>query len=328
MKILTIHEVQSFLKSMEATYDVRVPIRLLDGTRTLGKVDEGTLAIGGGCVPRKITSVFFPQMETVLDMKPGKSEQVKSQGKPLFVVGFTAQDADCLKFIDRFYSENYRDDIYFGKRDEAVIVCVSGRCGADGEFLKIAGGNCDLELISDGQNYLLNAYTEKGQALARKAAGTEADENLYQQAMNESDAIVSDELELVQKASTLLREEKVPDEFWVSVSDRCIACTSCNMVCPTCTCFDVFDRKSDDTIKRWRVWDSCQLDGFMREASGHNPLGTENLRTRRRIHHKLAADPKRWGQITCMLCGRCDAACPTGLGIKSVCMEMVQKYGS
>ncbi len=324
MKTLTIQQVESFLRSMESDYEVRVPIRLYDGTRSLGRLDEGSLAIAGGRIPKKITNVFYPQMETVLAADSGNTEL----SRPLFVVGFTAQDADCLKFIDRFYRENYRDDIYFNKRDGAVVVCVSGKCGVNGEFLKIAGGNCDIELICDGQNYLLAAYTEAGKAVARKAKGTETNNDLMQKLQKESDALPNDDLELIQKASKLLLEEKVPDEFWVGISQRCIACTSCNLACPTCTCFDVFDRESDGRVNRWRLWDSCQLDGFMREASGHNPMGTENLRTRRRIHHKLAADPTRWGQITCMLCGRCDDVCPTGIGIKSVCREMVDKYGS
>ncbi len=65
----------------------------------------------------------------------------------------------------------------------------------------------------------------------------------------------------------------------------------------------------------------------MREASGHNPMGEEHIRTRRRIHHKLAADPTRWGRISCFLCGRCDEVCPTGIGIKAVAREMVRRYG-
>jgi formate hydrogenlyase subunit 6/NADH:ubiquinone oxidoreductase subunit I len=267
-------------------------------------------------------------METVLTISSDGIETPEPVTKPLLVVGFTAQDADCLEYIDRFYSENYRDDIYFNKRDNAVIVCLSGRCGADGEFLKIAGGKCDLELICDGQNYLLAAYTDVGIAIAQNAQGADADDNVMQQLQKESDSLPGDDLELIQTASRLLLDEKVPEEFWQGISDRCIACTSCNLVCPTCTCFDVFDRKADGKVNRWRMWDSCQLDGFMREASGHNPMGTENLRTRRRIHHKLAADPTRWDQITCMLCGRCDDVCPTGIGIKAVCKEMVDKYGS
>jgi sulfhydrogenase subunit beta (sulfur reductase) len=328
MKILTIQQIESFLRSMEPDYDVRVPIKLHDNSRTLGKLDKGSLAITGGRIPQKITNVFFPQAETVLTASSENIELSMPLDKPLFVVGFTAQDADCLKFIDRFYSENYHDDIYFNKRNGAIIVCLSGRCGKDGEFLKIAGGNCDIELISDGQKYLLAAYTDTGKTLAEKAEGSEADKHLIKQLRKESDDLSTDDFELIQKASKLLLDEKVPDEFWVSISNRCIACTSCNLSCPTCTCFDVFDRESENKVNRWRMWDSCQLDGFMREASGHNPMGSESLRTRRRIHHKLAADPIRWGQITCLLCGRCDEVCPTGIGIKAVCKEMVEQYGS
>ncbi|MHC4194412.1 MAG: 4Fe-4S dicluster domain-containing protein [Planctomycetota bacterium] len=331
MKILTEQKIEAFLKSIESDYDVRAPIKLQDGTRTLGKIGQGDLALAGGVIPQKITNVFFPQMETVLSITSDGSDGIETPSpvsKPLLVVGFTAQDADCLEFIDRFYNENYRDDIYFNKRDNAVIVCVSGRCGADGEFLKIAGSKCDLEFICDGQSYLLAAYTDAGIAIAENVQGADADDNLIQQLQKESDTLPTDDLELIQKASKLLLDEKVPEEFWQGISDRCIACTSCNLACPTCTCFDIFDRKVDDKVQRWRMWDSCQLDGFMREASGHNPMGTENLRTRRRIHHKLAADVTRWSQITCMLCGRCDDVCPTGIGIKAVCKEMVDKYGS
>ena len=119
----------------------------------------------------------------------------------------------------------------------------------------------------------------------------------------------------------------VPDSFWAEIGDRCIACTGCNLACPTCTCFGMQDWRSSREVERSRMWDSCQLDGFMREASGHNPLGTEALRTRRRIHHKLAADPVRWGEISCFVCGRCDDVCPTGIGIVAVARELVARFG-
>jgi sulfhydrogenase subunit beta (sulfur reductase) len=307
---------------------VQVPIRLTDGTRSLSKPHQGPLALAGGAIPQKITNVFFPQIETVLTIGPDGVKPQEALSKPLLVVGFTAQDADCLEFIDRFYSENYRDDVYFNKRDGAVIVCVSGRCGADGEFLKIAGEKCDMELICNGQNYLAVGYSEVGKKLLEKApAGGKATGKMLEELKKESDALPTDELELIQTASKLLLEDKVPEEFWHTISDRCIACTSCNLACPTCTCFDVFDREFEGVIHRRRVWDSCQLDGFMREASGHNPMGEERIRTRRRIHHKLAADVTRWGHVTCFLCGRCDRVCPTGIGIKAVCREMLNQYG-
>jgi sulfhydrogenase subunit beta (sulfur reductase) len=328
MKILTEQQLEAFFKSAESDYDVQVPIRLHDGTRSLGKPVEGPLALAGGAIPQKITNVFFPQIETVLTIGPDGVKPQEAPSKPLLVVGFTAQDADCLEFIDRFYSENYRDDVYFNKRDSAVIVCVSGQCGADGEFLKIAGEKCDMELIYDGQNYLAVGYTKTGKKLLEKTpAGKKATGKMLEELKKESDALPTDEIELIQAASKLLLEDKVPEEFWHTISDRCIACTSCNLACPTCTCFDVFDREFEGVIHRRRVWDSCQLDGFMREASGHNPMGEERIRTRRRIHHKLAADVTRWGHVTCFLCGRCDRVCPTGIGIKAVCREMLDQYG-
>lgn len=68
---------------------------------------------------------------------------------------------------------------------------------------------------------------------------------------------------ILEKASKLLLEDKVPEAFWEQLANRCIACTNCNLVCPTCTCFDMFDRKGEDRDERWHMWDSCQLLGSL-----------------------------------------------------------------
>ena len=326
MKSMTLEALERFFREMDADYDVRVPVSLHDGTRTLGKSDEGPLALSGGFIPLKTTSVFFPQTERVFKTDAdGKIRMAGPLEKPVLVVGMTAQDAECLEFIDKFFSENFRDDIYFNKREGSVVVVVSGRCGKNGEFLEISGGNCDLELVCDGEKFIVVPYSEKGRELESKMEGGDEVETL-EDLKKESDALPENDEWTIQKASKLILEEKVPDKFWEEIAERCIACTSCNYACPTCTCFDVFDRTEDGKVERLRIWDSCQLDGFMREASGHNPLGTEMSRTRRRIHHRLAADVTRWGHITCYLCGRCDEVCPTNIGIKSVSREIVERY--
>jgi sulfhydrogenase subunit beta (sulfur reductase) len=326
MKVLTVEEIAGFLKLMEAEFEVFAPIRLHDGTRSLGSLKEGSLALDGGRIPLKPTSVFFPQMERVFTREAGAEIQMASPGKkPILVVGFTAQDAECLEFIDRFFSENFRDDLYFQKRDGSVVIVLSGKCGENGEFLKIAGGNCDIELVCDGERYIALSYSEKGKELVKRMTASSEVDNV-ESLKKMSDALPTEDRDTLLKASELILAEKVPDSFWAEVGDRCIACTSCNYACPTCTCFEVYDRVYKDTTVRERMWDSCQLDGFMREASGHNPMGTEGARTRRRIHHKLAADVTRWGHITCFLCGRCGDVCPTGIGIKSVCQMIVERY--
>ena len=234
---------------------------------------------------------------------------------------------ECLRFIDRFFGEVWRDDIYFRKRMGAAIAGVSGYCGPGGAFQPLVGGGCDLEFVWNGRYWLVETYSEPGREIASGSGDSVADQEL-EPFRKASLAHVDEGDILIRRASELLRADRVPDSFWEEIGDRCIACTGCNLACPTCTCFGIQDWRFGKDVERSRMWDSCQLDGFMREASGHNPLGTEALRTRRRIHHKLAADPERWGEISCFLCGRCDAVCPTGIGILAVAREMVNRFSA
>ena len=325
MKAVTQAQFESLLQSLSAEFDVHVPIALEDGTRALGMLGEGPLALAGGALPGKPISAFFPQVDREFEYCEAQIEMAGRPAKPLLVVGLTAQDADCLEFVDRFFDTGFRDDLYFNRRHGAVIVVVSGRCGPSGSFMTIAGGKCDLELLGDGSRFLVVPYSETGKRLC-DGVGDEAEAD-WAAPQKESDCLDSDFAGAVRRASQLLVEGKVPEAFWQEIGDRCIGCTACNLVCPTCTCFDVYDWKCGRCVQRQRIWDSCQLSGFMREGSGHNPLATEASRVRRRIHHKLVADLQRWGSITCFLCGRCDKVCPTGIGMEAVARQIVERFG-
>jgi len=260
--------------------------------------------------------------------------------RQLFIVGFTPRDLLCLGFIDRFFADGLRDDIYFRKREGAVIAAVSGYTGLDGGFVPLSGYTglppfqgegrsevaCDLEFVFDGAGWIVIPYSQAGRSITELIT-SEAAANALTAVIEKSVSFANADTDLIQSASELLLAEKVPDSFWEEVAAACILCTGCNLVCPTCTCFGVQDWRYPGRVERSRMWDSCQLDGFMREAGGHNPLGTDALRTRRRIHHKLAADKTRWGEISCFLCGRCDAVCPTGIGMMAVAKRIVDRFG-
>ena len=140
MRYLTTAEIERLLQLMAKDYRVLVPVVLPDGTRSLGELGTYPLALGGGALPMKPSEVFSPYLETLLSFADdGKPRVAESPSKPLFVVGFTAEDMACLEFVDRFFSANYYDEQYFARRKSAVIVCVSGKCGKNGEMLKIAG---------------------------------------------------------------------------------------------------------------------------------------------------------------------------------------------
>ncbi len=328
MKRLSEKGLKVFLASIEKDFDLRVPVRLHDGTRGLGRLDEGPLALEGGRLPRKPTELFFPQFQPVFTASSGEAPKVSvAPERPLCAVGFTAQDLACLRFIDRFFARDFCDDLYFSRRDGALIVGVSGYCGEGETLLPVAGADCDLELIRDGEGWILTAYSEAGRRAEGRIEGKSVDAACLEDLRRRSEDILREERTLLLQATELLRQDRVPDVFWEEIGELCIACTGCNLACPTCTCFGVRDWDYGGYVERFRIWDSCQLGGFMREASGHNPLGTEGARTRRRIHHKLAADLERWGEISCFSCGRCDAVCPTGIGIRAVARKMVARFG-
>lgn len=326
MKTLSPAKLEVFFAELAAVFDLHLPVLLSDGSRSLGTVADGPSAMFGGALPAKPTSLFFPQEGVIFNLEEGKLAPPPLADKPLFIIGFTPQDLLCLDFIDRFFANPPADDIYFRFRNGAITGGVSGYCGKHGALLAPANGKADMEFIFDGSDWLIKAYSEPGRALTAAIATAAAPGALAKIEAAAGKLARGDE-ELLRQAAQLLQDDLVPDSFWVEISNSCILCTGCNLVCPTCTCFGVQDWRYAARTERSRMWDSCQLEGFMREAGGHNPLGTEADRTRRRIHHKLAADKLRWGEISCFLCGRCDATCPTGIGIVAVAREMVARYG-
>ena len=100
-------------------------------------------------------------------------------------------------------------------------------------------------------------------------------------------------------------------DVWEKLGERCLACGSCTMVCPTCTCFDVQDSVEfnlEDGV-RCRVWDSCQLGLFATVAGGHNFRAQRSSRVRHRFLRKGKYQREAYGVAGCVGCGRCAAAC-------------------
>ncbi len=298
---------------------------MTDATRSLIPWDGKQLLPAGEALQRKPTCHFFPQTDLLLtldahgtaSLPPGSG---KTPGTLWAQSGGSARNCFCRPV----FSAEPADDAYLCKRTDALLIGLTGFAGPNRQLLPLAEGHCDFELIADQQQWLAVAYTATGKEwLAANADGSAERLEVIRQQVRK---LPTPEAELLQRASRLLQADQVPDLFWEEIAARCICCGGCNFACPTCTCFCLQDRQTETGVERSRVWDSCQLDAFMREASGYNPLGTESLRTRRRIHHKLVADPQRWGELGCILCGRCDRACPTGIGMFSICEEIVRRF--
>ena len=59
------------------------------------------------------------------------------------------------------------------------------------------------------------------------------------------------------------------DPFWEELGGRCLSCTACSAVCPTCFCFDIQDTfdPSGEAGRRERVWDACTAPQFAQVAT-------------------------------------------------------------
>ncbi len=327
LKQLDRADIDHLLDSLHTAYRLQIPQQLPDGTRHLSPyTPTSVLSLSGEIVHRKPTSFFFPQVQKLVSIDPtGHARDLQKVEKPLALFGLNRADLMGIQFLDRFFLAAPADDIYLSLRQDALLIGLTGFSGPDKSFLPLSTGNCDIELVALAGHWLALGHSTIGKKLLdpyARGLNSELEE------LRQRDENSSGDLELLQQASHLLMNDLVPDSFWAEIAGRCILCSGCNMVCPTCSCFCVQDRCFEETTERSRVWDSCQFDAFMREASGHNPLGTEALRTRRRIHHKLAADIERWGEPGCVACGRCDRSCPTGIGMMAVAGEIVKRYGA
>ncbi|HSL77610.1 MAG TPA: 4Fe-4S dicluster domain-containing protein [Candidatus Limnocylindrales bacterium] len=115
------------------------------------------------------------------------------------------------------------------------------------------------------------------------------------------------------------RLRAVPDHpRWDEIAERCLACTNCTLVCPTCFCTSVAVSSDLDgtTGATERVWDSCFTLGFGRVAGDANFRPRVADRYRQWLTHKFSSWWDQFGSTGCVGCGRCITWCPVGIDVR------------
>lgn len=119
-------------------------------------------------------------------------------------------------------------------------------------------------------------------------------------------------------------------KYWEKFNDKCISCGGCNIVCPTCGCYDVNDIIYDETSldgERRRVWSSCMLDTFTQTAGGARARETAGANMRFKALHKVHDYKTRFGEDAhmCVGCGRCIIRCPKELDFSATLNEFADE---
>jgi formate hydrogenlyase subunit 6/NADH:ubiquinone oxidoreductase subunit I len=103
---------------------------------------------------------------------------------------------------------------------------------------------------------------------------------------------------------------------WDDVASRCLTCTNCTMVCPTCFCTTVEDSTDvpGTRAERWRRWDSCFTQSFS-YIHGGSVRTSAKSRYRQWLTHKFGSWIDQFGSSGCVGCGRCITWCPAAIDV-------------
>jgi len=271
---------------------------------------------------------LLPVRETLVTFELGDSpaaEPCIGEPQPMALIGVHPYDMIALNQLDRVMSEGNPDPNYRARRERLTIIGSDPVRANENAFWKQMGcehveDGFDLWLTDIGGTYLIEVGTERGEALlAEYGEAREATkEELILRAKCRK--IV---LSKIRERPVKFRPEELPGllrgsfnhPVWKENAQECLSCGSCNLLCPTCYCFDVRDTVDISMTKgeRYRVWDGCVLEDFARVGTGENFREERFQRYRHRFYRKGMYLYDRYGLIACVGCGRCVAACLPGI---------------
>ena len=330
-----------WVELVQKSYDVFAPSRVNQEIffSPVSSQPDLDLLTGTATLPYLPPKDFvFPQSEKLFSFSQ-KGEEVKPEvpelgGRGIVLLGMRSCDITGIRWMDKFYQENFKDFYYNRRRENLIFISIACNqpvkncfcvCCEGGPFLDPEHEEFDIQLVDLKENYLVEIKSEKGKKLIRlsselflppDAAAKEIRGQLEEKSRR---SFLTEPTSYMSFAIRRITENSVPPEVWTELGERCFDDGGCTFVCPCCSCFGVGYLLDKGKGCHYRFWDSCDYSGFTREVSGHNPRGEKGERFKRRFYHKLSYQyVKRDGRIGCVGCGRCVTACPGEVGMPAV----------
>ncbi len=246
---------------------------------------------------------------------------------PLALVGVRSCELHAIAIQDRvFLAGRYADRDYAERRRDLFVVAVN--CAEPGGTCFCvsmgtgprAGEGYDLaltEIVAGEHRFLVEAGSERGAEVLAELPGRDPGEADLEAARAATDA-AAERMGRSVDATDLrgLLAASLEHPRWDEVAARCLRCTNCTLVCPTCFCSSVED-VTDLTgagAERVRSWDSCfsldhsYIHGGSVRASGRS-------RYRQWLTHKFGTWHDQFGTSGCVGCGRCITWCPAAIDV-------------
>lgn len=323
MKTLSKDKLPAFLAALQAEYAVYVPAETGKNSRFV-PYGEGVIPKLGYNTYLSPKDVFFPHTEKMYKFKTQgmnlEIEPVELPVKGRILFGIRSCDAAGVDCLDRVFLEGQFEDTYYkARREESLLFALACAEHSEACFCPSLGidpqkaDNADVQMYDCGDSYALESKTDAGAAVLEKYAQffTETANPAIKETAPFSIAVdvagISDKLETM-----------FEHPLWEDIAGKCIGCSTCSYVCPTCYCFDIANRNVGEEGIKIRCWDFCMADDYALMAGGHDPRPAKSNRVRNRFMDKLLYNVKRHGRLYCVGCGRCVLRCPVNLEITTV----------
>lgn len=322
------------------------------------------IELGGVRQSQPFKSFLNPAREIVLGKK-------KNDDRPVIVAGVKACDLSSLVLQDYvFLKGDCEDPFYAFHRDNTLIISCDCTYAKETCFCVAMAGKpyptkgFDLNLSLRDGFFIAEAGSDKGRAII---------DNYKTFFKDCEDRDISERDGMREKVSLqvkdFVKKREAPDTsaingnmqknydnlpLWQDAASTCVECGACNLVCPTCHCFLLFDNSAklsgnlepfrgfrastglagaepgqrvdenpERNIGRGKVWDACLYKTFAKVAGNHNPRKHLYERMRNRFDKKFAFFPQVLDYFACTGCGRCIEACPGNIDIREVLKGVV-----
>jgi sulfhydrogenase subunit beta (sulfur reductase) len=292
--------------------------------------------------PHSLKNFLFPPRETVQELtlsdKGWESHTPAEESPPLAVIGARSCDLHALEVQDRvFLGGPYVDPGYRARREKLLVVAVNCRRAAATCFCHsmqtgpAVTGGFDLALTELEDRFVIEIGSPQGADIIAQTGWRPCPVEERDQAREvpveleremhrrETEPVPEGEPQPRHLDTTGIRDlllGNLDHPRWEEVAQRCLACTNCTMVCPTCFCStveEVADLNGEE-VRRERSWASC-FTGEHSYTSGGTVRPTIASQYRQWLTHKLASWIDQFGTSGCVGCGRCITWCPVGIDL-------------